>query len=271
MNLSELCREIRLSDSMTARVLEAEPAVRPVAGSPEAEKMMHPDTWNQGLAETKKLLGEDPDGVKILTCMLLFCGRTWEICQKYHISREIFRDTMMCFPRFISEHVESYGTEAFDRAFWTVRQIGGYLFRIGTLEYELVASADPLRIDVHIPSDADLSTEALRESYDRARELINTNFPEYRTVPMCCESWLLGPQLKDFLPESSRILGFQKNFRLTKAEDSDDIRQWVFKNPDLPTEGLPENSSLQRNLKKFLLSGGVFQNGEGILQEPAFR
>ena len=41
--------------------------------------------------------------------------------------------------------------------------------------------------------------------------------------------------------------------------------QWVFKNPDLSPEELPEDTSLQRSLKAFLLAGGTFLNGEGFL------
>ncbi len=269
MNLKNFCTEIGLSQAMTCRVLALEPEIRPIAQT--CDKLLHPSTWDQGMQETHALLGDDPDGVKILTCMLLLCEKTWDVFQEHHLSREIFRDTMGCFPRFIGEHVESYGTEAFDRSWWTVRQISGVLFRIGTLEYELLSPEDTPRISIHIPSDADLSMPALRDSYDRARELIDSAFPRYAGAPMICDSWLLGPQLADLLPENSRILGFQRAFRLTAVHDTDAIRLWVFKDPRLSNEDLPENTFLQRSLKRFLLDGGVFQLGEGILQEPAFR
>lgn len=40
---------------------------------------------------------------------------------------------------------------------------------------------------------------------------------------------------------------------------------WVFKNPRLPKEELPEDSGLQRKLKRFFLDGGEFLEGRGFL------
>jgi len=39
---------------------------------------------------------------------------------------------------------------------------------------------------------------------------------------------------------------------------------------DIPNEKLPENTSLQRNVKAFLLSGGAFLSAEGVLAEEPF-
>ena len=43
---------------------------------------------------------------------------------------------------------------------------------------------------------------------------------------------------------------------------------WVFKNPKLPKEQYPENTSLQRKLKQFFLNDGQFVEGKGYLRLP---
>lgn len=88
-------------------------------------------------------------------------------------------------------------------------------------------------------------------------------------MPIHCNFWLLSPTLKELLPEESHILQFQKSFRITPLGKSDCYRLWVFKNPNLPVQEFPENTSLQRRLKAYLLDGGAFLDAEGILiQEP---
>ena len=96
--------------------------------------LLQPPLWDQALARLKALLGEDPAGMKMLTFMLAACGETRKIYESLQISETIFLDTMKCFPRFINEHLESYGTYGFDRDFWTMRQIAARLFRLGSLE-----------------------------------------------------------------------------------------------------------------------------------------
>lgn len=65
--------------------------------------------------EIKDCLGDDPDGIKMLTCMLKSSLKTYDYYRKWGISEEIFIATMKCFSRFINEHKEGYGNYAFDR------------------------------------------------------------------------------------------------------------------------------------------------------------
>ena len=91
-------------------------------------------------------------------------------------------------------------------------------------------------------------------------------FPAYAGADIYCDSWLLSPSLKELLPEGSRILAFAARFRLLSADaEAQGYRQWVFKNPSLSPEEFPERTSLQRNMKKFVLAGGKVGSGRGIL------
>ena len=111
--------------------------------------LLQPPLWDQALAQLKALLGEDPAGMKMLTFMLAACSQTRKIYEDLQISETIFLDTMKCFPRFINEHLESYGTYGFDRDFWTMRQMAARLFRLGSLEYELTEEAGQKAVHIH--------------------------------------------------------------------------------------------------------------------------
>lgn len=215
--------------------------------------------------------GEESLGFHTLTEHLLQACKAWETYQKLGLSEAVYLDTMACFSRFVREHKVSFGHYGFDRGFWTTRQTGCKLFRIGMLEYELLEESGIKAVSIHIPSDADLSLPLLRSSYENARALIERTFPEFTDVPWVCGSWLLSPDLKALLPAESKILQFQKSFTLIQTPISDDYKEWVYKREDIPTQELPENTTLQRNLKAFLLTGNPFHNGEGKLIADPFR
>jgi len=264
--LSSLCREIGIPEEMTRAVTEQLDAV---SSLPRLPGLYQSATWEEAYRQLQDRLGEDPRGCRILCYMLLRAEESWAEYQKLGLSRKIYTDTMACFSRFVREHRESYGCYGFDRGFWTVRQISCKLFRIGQLEYELTHLEGAPAIGLHIPTDAALRTPLLRDSYEQARALLDSVFPAYRGAPMFCHSWLLSPDLEKLLGPKSHILEFQRSFRITPQPGSGSCLRWVFKNPDLPLEELPENTSLQRGLKAYLLSGGVFRDGMGaLLPEP---
>lgn len=229
------------------------------------------DTWELGLSRLQESLAPDERGFKILTVMLRMLCRTKEAYREKGISDEIFCATMGCFPRFISEHRTSYGVYGFDRAFWTPRQLSMQLFRLGELEYELNEEKGMRIISIHIPSDAVLTEEKSRASYEQACAFIDRYYPEWKGLPFGCNSWLLAPGLQQVLPENSNIIRFQKTFEITRVdEDSKEYLEWVYKRSDIPYNELPENTSLQRNMKRYLLQGGKIGEADGILKSDAW-
>lgn len=269
--ITDLCKLIGLQKEMTEKVLEFEAGCDFALLEKPMAKLFSESTWNEGRAELKARLGDDPEGVKILTCMLR-CGiKTFAMYQEKGISEDIFADTFKCFTRFISEHKVSYGKYGFDRDFWTVRQIAGDIFRIGELEYELFCHDGKRGIGLHIPSDAKLDREKLRASYEDAKKFLKEYFPEYSDVEIICKSWLLSPELSKVLPAGSKILEFQKAFIIEETDyENDSFLEWVYKRRDLEIEELPEDTTLQKNLKKYLLAGGKPGEGVGRLKKTAF-
>lgn len=288
-SLKELCDKISMPAEATDGILRYERLSDDGSLRASMEKLFRTATWKAGLAELKQHIGEDTGGFGILACELSCALKTFEMYEEHGISEEIYVDTMKCFSRFVKEHKESYGSYGFDREWWTPRQISGLLFRIGELEYEVaeIPDTDNTRstggreagesnenegcIWLHIPSDARLTAEAIEGSVHMARQFFAEKFPMYVGAKIRCESWLLSPTLKEVLPPSSKILGFQDYF-VTKSLgiDEGEFMTWVFKRPDIPLKDLPESTSLQRNLKSYLLSGGKVTAAEGTLKDRDF-
>ena len=252
MTLQTLCERIALPSEVTARVLAF-----PVFDDALLLPLRTPGQWEEGRAALKEHLGDDPDGFGTLAAHLQCALKTREI---YRYSEEIYVETMKCFTRFVREHHASYGRYGFDRDFWTVRQLSAVLFRIGELEYEL---RDGI-IHLHIPSDAQLQRPRLRASWEAARAMLGG-------ADMVCRSWLLSPDLPGLLGENSRIADFQRNFAIHSPEPDDSFRQWVFKNSTIPNNALPEDTSLQRSLKSFILAGNTFHAARGRLTDEPFQ
>ena len=216
-----------------------------------------------------------PEGISELIHQLYDAVNSRENGAWCDIPEKIWTDTMKCYPRFIKEHRRSYGTDGFDRYFWTTRQRDAKLFRIGALEYEMAVKEDGQKvIDLHIPSDVVLDPEALDLSVSDARTFFRTYFPEWADVPMECGSWLLSPRLKELLPETSRILMFQRAFDIyeTNLEDASAL-EWVFyvaggQRLTFRPEDLPENTSLQKKLKALYLEGVNPGEARGVLKKP---
>ena len=75
------------------------------------------------------------------------------------------------------------------------------MFRIGTLEYELLEEKGVKSVAFHIPSDSKLTKENVDTSIELAKEFITKYYPEYVGCDFTCDSWLLAPKLKEVLTE----------------------------------------------------------------------
>lgn len=230
------------------------------------EKLCSPAAYSEGADDLKKLFPDDENGWKKLKCMLLAALRARKFYEMKKIPDRVFIDTMKCFSRFVREHNDCYGSYGFDREFWTGRQTSLLLFRLGELEYELSAYEEKKAISIHIPSGSDMSEEKITDSLQRAKDFFGRYFPEYADAIYMCRSWLLYPALQRLLPENSKILRFQNRFKIVETDETvEAYKQWVYKNARLSPEQFPENTSLQRNMKRYILQGGKIGEGTGIL------
>ena len=120
-------------------------------------------------------------------------------------------------------------------------------------------------LGVHIPEEGDFSESACEESYERAISVFTSCFPEFDFKGFCCESWMMAPQLKQYLKPESNILSFSGKFlKYPLPSENEDVLNFVFLLKFTSYDDLPEDTSLQRNLKKLYQSGGKLYDYGGL-------
>lgn len=207
--------------------------------------------------------------------LAVYCRMACDTYDRYReckVDEAIFWDTFQDI-RFWCENYKneygSYGIGAFD---WFWRHIDMTLFRLGRLQFEQMKmeyavgkDADFLPqgsevINIHIPQGEKLDMTACQESLERA-------YARYgKKHPYVCHSWLLYPGLKKVLKETSNILQFQKLFRIIQVDYKEREAEWrIFGKVKNVIAKYPEDTSLQRGVKEYLLKGNTLGNGWGIL------
>lgn len=125
-------------------------------------------------------------------------------------------------------------------------------------------------LSFHIPSTGVSLTDEVRlESYKRAYEFYgDDNKLADGNMILTCNSWLLYPHHKDFLPKHLNILKFMNDFEIYKSEESKTFNDgWRIYGSyfDLPMQEWPEDTSLRKAYKKWLLEGNPAGSGEGVI------
>lgn len=271
MHLTQLCDLIALPPPVRTAVLAH-------AKTPEIERAAHlgqrlakRSDWDEAIKAITASLGDDPDGMKMLAFMLLRALEAHERYAALAINDTIFADTMKFCTRFVIDHHATHGIYAFTWGWWLPRQLSLQEFRFGALEYELVETGAGRSISMHIPADADLSREALRQSCQLARAQIARIAPDFAEADMVCDSWMLSPELDRLLSPGSRILAFKAGFDVLSVDPaSPHATRWIFGRYDLPLEQLPEDTSLRRATKALMLAGGSIGSAYGRLRNEAW-
>lgn len=264
MNIKKLCEGLELGVQVTEQVLSYDKCMDYDKLKDSCRQLYSRKTWEQGIQQLESDCAEDPDGLRILTVMLYCLQHTYDLYQEKGISDEIFWSTMKFIPRFINDEEKRTGKPAFRWAWWFPRQLSMQEFRIGHYEYEMMEEDGEKKISLHIPADAVLA----EGNIEIVRGFLAKYYPEYEDAKIFCDSWLLAPALQKLLPESSSILQFQKQFRVLRVdEESVGCLDWVYGSHDWKYEDLPENTTLQKNMKQYLLSGGKIGWALGIYEK----
>lgn len=271
MNVNKLCKMINMPVEVTTEIAKWDAKAYGKALEHYWMLVQDKTSWTEALGQVKDLLKDDKNGLECLAFILHIGLRTYEVYKERGISDQIFVDTFGCFSRFVKEHYESFGNYGFDREWWTVRQLTLQEFRLGELEYEMIETDGRRLISVHIPSDAKLEKQKCRESYRMAKNFFTDYAGDYAKAEYYCESWLLSPKLKELLSETSNIIQFQEDFILDYFDPEDkDFMLWVYKNMELSLDELPQNTSLQRKMKAYLINNGKIGAGRGHLKKEVF-
>lgn len=260
MTLHELCVKLGLEADVKNAVVIYDSQTDYCKIKPMYDKLLESGTWDEGVRDLQIYCGDDPLGMKILSVLLHCLLETYDKYKMKGIPEKIFWDTMNFIPRFIRTHKKIYGVNAFTWAWWFPRQLSMNEFRVGEYEYELIRENNFKKINIHIPSDAKLDKGDIRAIYP----FVKKYYPQFEDAGIYCDSWLLAPNLKNVLPVNSNIIQFQNQFSIIRTdENSPYFMDWIYSKLDIPYEELPENTTLQRNVKKFLLEGGKIGTAYG--------
>lgn len=125
----------------------------------------------------------------------------------------------------------------------------------------------------HIPSSGPLTPESVMDSikklyvFAKDKNLLNDGM-----LAISCATWLIYPPMVELLSKDSNIRQFHDIFDMIivnhREEDPYPNLEWIFyKGYDGPEslKTMPEDTALQKTLKKFYLEGGTQGVGMGII------
>jgi hypothetical protein len=154
-------------------------------------------------------------------------------------------------------------------------------FALGRLQFEIVEfdgeyekNGKKLKkgdkvINVHIPRTlTPLDKESRDDAYAQAAEFFS-DMTDGAPIAFVCSSWLLYPEAEKILPAHSNIRGFMADYDIIRSkvdEEGDYHNMWRLFDMDFTGDfkDYPEDSSLRRAYKKFLLDGNRTGSGYGV-------
>jgi hypothetical protein len=131
---------------------------------------------------------------------------------------------------------------------WLTLHARGGIYELGRLQHHRGGTA----IHLHIPESGPMTPEAVAASLDEARAFFPRHFPDERYTAFSCGSWLLDPQLLEYLPGDSNIVRFQRRLELEPYEEPEgldgdvEVLRFVFRTLTTPLDQLPRRTVLQR-------------------------
>ena len=162
---------------------------------------------------------------------------------------------------------------------WLTLHVRGALFELGRLQYQrgrlhpLVAEATGLPDDtpalaLHIPESGPLTPAACDESLALAHDFFARHFPDEHYRIVTCGSWLLDPQLADYLAADSNMVLFQRRFTLTpeRLDAGVEIFRFVFRRIDGELDELPQDTTLERAVVAHVRAGRQWHERAGWLE-----
>ena len=154
-------------------------------------------------------------------------------------------------------------------------------FALGRLQFEIVEfdgeyekNGKALKkgdkvINVHIPRTlTPLDKESRDDAYAQAAEFFK-NMTDGAPIAFVCSSWLLYPEAEKILPAHSNIRGFMADYDMIRSKTNGEGEygdMWRLFDMDFTGDlnDYPEDSSLRRAYKKFLLDGNRTGSGYGV-------
>lgn len=234
-------------------------------------------SYMEQLSEISEITGIPRYTVDML--FFLSCAEPMrELYRQKGIDEEIYWNTLSDLKNKLIECKSLHGIYGNFTNHWFPRFLRAEAFALGRLQYELkpfplesygdLLVQDDIVCNCHIPSSGPLLEEDVIASLKQAYDFYK---PYHRNglLPITCHSWLLYPPIADLFGKGSNLEKFYRIFEiLNQKPDPENKNFWrIFYRPFSPEnlKNAPEGSSLQRNIKQFLLDGGCMGNSVGLI------
>ena len=216
-----------------------------------------------------------------LLIFILFSKRLRELYKQNGISDKIWFDSMCDLKWKLWECKAVKGSWGSFVAGWFPGFFNLTRFALGRLQFEIVEfdgeyekdgkklkKGDKV-INVHIPRTlTPLDKKSRDDAYAQAAEFFR-NMTDGAPIAFVCSSWLLYPEAEKILPAHSNIRGFMADYDIIRSkvdEEGDYHNMWRLFDMDFTGDfnDYPEDSSLRRAYKKFLLDGNRTGSGYSV-------
>lgn len=131
---------------------------------------------------------------------------------------------------------------------------------------EVLRYGDPI-VSLHIPGGEPFTSDLVDDALKRTKEFLSRYCPDYHYKAFYCGSWLLATELEEMLGAESNIVKFGKRFyRQTRKCSGNAVFNFVFLRPnsDVDVATLPENTRLERAIKRRYLDGKIVRELAGF-------
>jgi hypothetical protein len=138
--------------------------------------------------------------------------------------------------------------------------------------WELISREGSGIVGIHIPRGAKITKENILSGFREAFRLSRERYPEVDVRAIHCGTWMLDPQLKVLAGAESKLAGFVDSFlKYPHGGDATAaVYHFVFQRQHPESlEELPENTTLQRNIKTLYLNGGCMYITGGFVADDA--
>ncbi|MBO0826597.1 MAG: DUF5596 domain-containing protein [Streptosporangiales bacterium] len=209
---------------------------------------------------------------------------TMPAVRRFHAAHDIPDDVAWATHRDLGEkvavHRRKYGVGGMDTQFWFTLHQRGVIYRLGRLQFNLARKErnqgglylDQPLLGTHVPElGGPMTPEACDASFEAARPFFDRHFPEHCARVAVCTSWLLDPQLAEYLPEKSNIVSFMRRWRIIDEvlEPADaSMLEFVFRRDEQPLDELPRDTTLERAVVAHLKAGRHWRTPTGWLTLP---
>lgn len=206
---------------------------------------------------------------------VVLAGKCKDEYENRGIASDIYKDTMSDINTWSAHCFQKTGNTGLLQMGWIRNHLKLRLFKLGRLQFETGSlnkknvegySRNTDCLHIHIPEGEKLSPEKCRESLNRAREFFKIHWNTDYLIGSC-HSWLLHENINLILDKESNIVKFSKLFRIIENDnDNKQALERVFGEGLKISSDLPENTSLQRQMKAFLQKGNRIGMGFGIVE-----